>query len=103
MNRANNDIRDWLDEGARRLPKGEYGADAWLKDADTVSKVKELYKPSSDMRVKMENDRRVFLSAMAQVKNGMMLGVNKNVYVEPTIWTIEWAQRHYKYPITRSN
>ncbi len=32
-----------------------------------------------------------------------MLGVDKNTYVEPTIWTIEWAQRHYNYPITPSN
>jgi hypothetical protein len=29
---------------------------------------------------------------MAQVKQGMMLGPDKNTYVEPTIWTIEWAQ-----------
>jgi hypothetical protein len=86
-----------------RASRGVVRADARLRDADTVSKVKELYKPSSEMRVKMENDRRVFLNAMAQVKRGMMLGVDKNVYVESTIWTIEWAQRHYKYPITRSN
>ena len=51
----------------------------------------------------MEDDRRVFLSAMAQIKQGMMLGVDKNMYVEPAIWTAEWAQRHYKYPVTRSN
>ncbi len=31
------------------------------------------------------------------------LGVDKNVYVEPTIWTIEWAQNHYDYATTRSN
>ena len=41
------------------------------------------------MRGKMENDRRVFLNAMAQVKQGMVLGVDKNVYIEPTIWIIE--------------
>lgn len=55
------------------------------------------------MRVKTENDRRVFLRAMAQIKQGMVLGVDKNVYVEPTIWTIEWARNFYKYPVTRSN
>jgi hypothetical protein len=103
MNRANNDLRDWLDEGGGRLPKGEYGADGWVKDADTVARVRELYPPSSVMRGKMENDRRVFLNAMAQVKQGMVLGVDKNTYVEPTIWTIKWAQHFYKYPITRSN
>lgn len=32
-----------------------------------------------------------------------LLGVDKNTYVEPTIWTIEWAQHHYNYPQTRSN
>lgn len=52
---------------------------------------------------KMENDRRQFLAAMAQVKEAMVLGVDKNVYVEPTIWTIEWAQKHYSYPVGRSN
>lgn len=31
------------------------------------------------------------------------MGVDKNVYVEPAIWTIEWARRHYRYPVTRSN
>ncbi len=39
MNRANNDIRDWLDEGGKRLPKGEHGADAWLNDPATVEQV----------------------------------------------------------------
>ena len=103
MKRANNDIRDWLDEGGARLPKGENGADAWKNDPETVKRVRELYKPSSVMRDKMENDRREYLSAMAQVKEGMVLGVDKNLYVEPTIWTIEWAQKHYNYPVARSN
>jgi hypothetical protein len=102
MNRANNDVRDWLDEGGARLPKGENGA-AWVNAPDTVNRVRELYKPSSVMREKMENDRRQFLNAMAQVKEGTVLGVDKNLYVEPTIWTIEWAQKYYKYPVARSN
>ena len=103
MNRSNNDLRDWLDEGGARLPKGEFGADAWKNDPATVARVKELYKPSSVMRTEMENDRRVYLTAMGQIKEKMALGVDKNTYVEPTIWTIEWAQRFYKYPQTRSN
>ena len=103
MNRANNDLRDWLDQGGARLPKGEYGVDGWINDPATVSRVRELYPPSAVMRAKIENDRRVFLNAMAQIKEGMMLGVDKNVYVEPTIWTIEWAQHYYKYPVSRSN
>ena len=103
MNRANNDLRDWLDEGGQRIPKGEHGAGDWLNDPATVKRVRELYKPSSEMREKMENDRHMFLTAMAQVKQEMVLGVDKNTYVEPTIWTIEWAQHHYNYPITRAN
>ncbi|HEY2844455.1 MAG TPA: hypothetical protein VGJ09_12430 [Bryobacteraceae bacterium] len=51
----------------------------------------------------MEGDRREYLGAMAQVREGMALGVDKNTYVEPTIWTIEWAQSYYKYAETRSN
>jgi hypothetical protein len=77
--------------------------DGWVNDPATVARVRELYPPSSKMRVTIENDRRIFLSAMAQVKQGMILGVDKNVYVEPAIWTIEWARDHYKYPVTRSN
>jgi hypothetical protein len=103
MNRANNDLRDWLDAGGNRLPKGQYGVDGWVNNADTVARVRELYPPSSEMRVKMESDRRVFLNAMAQIKQEMVLGVDKNTYVEPIIWTVEWAQRFYKYPVTRSN
>jgi len=103
MNRSNNDIRDWLDEGGTRIPKGENGAGAWVNDPETVKRVRELYKPSSVMRAKMEDDRRLFLNGMAKVKEGMALGVDKNTYVEPTIWTVEWAQHHYKYPQTRSN
>ena len=40
---------------------------------------------------------------MAEIKDAMILGVDKNVYVEPTIWTIEWARNHYGYPVMRSN
>jgi hypothetical protein len=103
MNRANNNLRDWLDEGGGRLPKGECRVDSWINDPETVARVRELYPPSSEMRAKIESDRRAFLNAMAQVKQGMILGVDKNTYLEPTIWTIEWAQHFYKYPITRSN
>ena len=103
MNRANNDIRDWLDEGGQRIPKGAHGAGAWVNDPATVKRVRELYKPSSEMRAKMENDRRIFLTAVAQIKEGMILGPDKNTYVEPIVWTTEWAQKHYEYPIWRSN
>ncbi|WP_437573424.1 hypothetical protein [Sorangium sp. So ce887] len=103
MNRGDNDLRDWLDEGGARLPKGQHGVDGWIDDEQTVAQVKELYPPSSVMRPRMEDDRRVFMKAMSQIKREMVLGIDKNVYVEPTIWTIEWAQSFYKYAPTRSN
>ncbi|AUX34142.1 uncharacterized protein SOCE836_063100 [Sorangium cellulosum] len=103
MNRGDNDLRDWLDEGGARLPKGERGVDGWIDDEQVVAQVKELYPPSTVMRSRMEDDRRVFLAAMSKIKREMIVGVDKNVYVEPAIWTIEWAQKFYKYPPTRSN
>lgn len=103
MNRSNNDLRDWLDEGGEKIPKGANGAGEWIKDASVVKRVRELYPPSKDMRAQMEGDRRIFLNAMSQVKEGMMLGADKNTYVEPIVWTTEWAQKHYKYPVARSN
>ena len=103
MNRAVNDIRDWLDEGGQRIPRGDHGAGDWVNDPETVKRVRELYKPSSVMRPRMEDDRRIFLTAMAQIKEGMILGVDKNTYVEPIVWTAEWAQRYYEYPVARSN
>ena len=68
-----------------------------------TKRVRELYPTSTVMRNKMENDRRIFLGAMSQIKQGMVLGVDKNTYVEPIVWTTEWAQKHYKYPVARSN
>lgn len=40
---------------------------------------------------------------MTQIKRGMLIGVDENLYVEPLIWTVEQAQNKYKYPQTRSN
>ena len=103
MKRSNNDLRDWLDEGGQKLPKGHNGAGEWANDPATVKRVRELYPTSTEMRAKIESDRRIYLNAMNQLKDGMVLGVDKNTYVEPIVWTTEWAQKHYKYPIARSN
>lgn len=104
LNRVNNDLRDWLDESSSKMPKGPYGADPWLNKPDVVKRVKELYPPSSVIRSYVEEGRQTFLGAMAQVKQGMLLGPDKNVYVEPVIWTVEYVQRKkYKYPQTTSN
>ncbi len=102
VSRGDNDLRDWLDRGGP-LPAGERGVDRWIDDEQTVAQVRELYPPSSVMRPKMEDDRRGFLAAMAKIKRDMILGEDKNVYVEPAIWTIEWAQSFYRYPVTTSN
>ena len=44
-----------------------------------------------------------YLAAMAEIRNDMVLGIDKNIYVEPAIWTIEWARDFYGCPVTRSN
>lgn len=47
---------------------------------------------------------RELLSSMAQIKQQMIIGPDKNVYVEPVIWTAEYVQRtKYRYPQTTSN
>jgi cytochrome c553 len=103
MNRGTNDLRDWLDEGGASLPKGAHGVDAWINDDNIKSQVRELYPPSSEIRATLEEDRRIFMTAMAKIKSAMMAGVDKSTHVEPIIWTVEWVQGHYKYPQTRSN
>ena len=65
--------------------------------------MRELYPPTSELRALQEQDRRTFIEAMTQIKRGMVRGVDKNLYVEPLIWTIEHAQEKYDYPQTRSN
>ena len=41
---------------------------------------------------------------MAQIKHEMILGPDKNLYVEPVIWTVKYVQRKkYRYPQTTSN
>ncbi len=82
MNRVNNNLRDWLDESSPRLPRGPYGVDSWINDRKTVARVKELYPPSSVIRPYVEEGRQTFLGAMAQIKQEMMLGTEKNIYVE---------------------
>lgn len=104
MNRTNNDLRLWLDKTPQRLPKGPYGVDKWINDTATVNRVKELYKDNDYFKETIENDRQGFLAAMGEIKQTMMIGPNKNIFVEPVIWTVEYAQRvKYKYPQTTSN
>jgi hypothetical protein len=101
LNRGNNDLREWLDNNS--LPTGPTGADAWTQDESVKQQVRTLYPPASVMRPQQESDRRIYLAAMAKIKSGMVLGPDKNVYVEPIVWTFEWAQKHYAYKATRSN
>jgi hypothetical protein len=103
MNRGTNDLRDWLDEGGAMLPKGAHGVDSWINNDAIKTQIKELYPPSSELRPIIEEDRRLFMTAMAKIKSGMMAGNNKSTYVEPINWTVEWVQGFYKYPQTRSN
>ncbi len=104
LNRVNDNLRDWVDEASPKLPRGPYGVDAWIGDQKIVDRVKELYPPSSVTRSYVEQGRQTFLQAMATIKQDMMLGPEKNVYVEPVIWTVEYVQRRkYRYPQTTSN
>lgn len=81
------------------LPKGEYGADNWIADAATVDRVRQLYPTKEQMNSLIEQDRKGFLATMGKIQNAMVLGVDKNIYVEPVIWTVEYAQREkYPYP-----
>jgi hypothetical protein len=54
-------------------------------------------------KISHQEHRRIYLTAMAEIKQAMIPGVDKNIYVEPAIWTIEWARNFYQYPVTRSN
>jgi hypothetical protein len=104
LNRVNNDLRDWLDRSSSKLPKGPYGVDGWINNSDTVKRVRELYPPSTIVRGYVEEGRQTFLGSMAQIKQAMLLGSDKNLYVEPVIWTVEYVQRKkYRYPQTTSN
>jgi hypothetical protein len=95
--------RDWLDEGGSQIPKGDNAAGAWIHDPATGKRVRELYKRSPEMRPIMENDRRLSMAVETKINEGMILGADKNTYVEPIVWTTEWVQKHYKYPVARSN
>lgn len=103
MNRGSNDLRDWLDEAPEQLPRGERGVDPWINDERIKEQVRKLYPPSSVVHAQMEEDRRPFLAALAEIKREMIAGPDKNLYVEPIIWTVELAQAKYKYPQERSN
>jgi len=103
MNRGSDDLRDWLDNNPEILPKGEHGVDSWINKEDVKAQVRKLYATNEVVHAQMEADRRPFLAAMAQIKRAMIAGPDKNLYVEPIIWTVEWAQKHYKYPQERSN
>lgn len=95
MNRAGNDLRDRLDNGAMTA--------AWTADGTIANQVRELYPPSSVVRPMIENDRKPFFDAMAQIRGGMIVGPDKNLHVEPIVWAFEWAQSHYGYANTTSN
>ncbi len=104
MNRMGNDMRNWLDNAQSRLPTGPYGVDDWINDPQTVARVRELYPEENYVRDMIEDDRLGFLEAFGKIKEDMILGNDKNVYVEPIIWTVEYAQREkYNYPQTTSN
>lgn len=95
MNRMDNNLRDGLDNGTLKA--------TWVGDAAAEAQVREVYPPTSKVRPMIEQDRVKFFDAMAQIRGGMILGENKNVNVEPVVWSFEWAQKFYNYADTVSN
>jgi hypothetical protein len=95
MKRENNDLRDWLENGKLEA--------SWTSDASTVERVRKLYPTTEETRQIIENDRIPFYEAMLQIREGMILGEDKNLYVEPIVDTFEWAQIYYGYPSTLAN
>lgn len=95
MKRENADLRDQLDDGTLKA--------SWTSDSSTVERVRKLYPTTKELRRIIEDDHKPFLDAMVQIRDGMVLGEDKNVYVEPIVWTFEWAQIHYKYADTVAN
>lgn len=100
--RANNDLRDWLEEQPELLPAGEHGVDGWLNNAAIVEQVRTLYPDSKYMRSQIERDRSLYLGSMAEIREEMILGEDKNIYVESTSWVIDWAWNHYGYATGRT-
>jgi hypothetical protein len=95
MKRENNDLRD-------RLESGTLNAD-WTSDPSVVERVRELYPTTEETREIIEGDHTPFYKAMLQIREGMIMGDDKNLYVEPIINTFEWAQIYYSYPSTVAN
>lgn len=95
MKRENNDLRDKLDDGSLKA--------SWTSDNAVVEHVRKLYPQTKVVREVIENDHKLFLDAMLKIREGMMLGEDKNLYVEPIINTFEWAQVFYKYADTLAN
>ncbi len=80
MNRGSDDLREGLDNSPDSLPKGEHGVDSWINDENVIAQVRTLYATNEVVHAQMEADRRPFLSAMAQIKTGMIAGPDKNLY-----------------------
>jgi cytochrome c553 len=95
MKRENNDLRDKLDDGSLKA--------SWTSDKSVVDHVRKLYPETKALRKVIEDDHKSFLDAMLKIREGMMLGEDKNLYVEPIVNTFEWAQVHYKYADTLAN
>jgi hypothetical protein len=95
MKLANNGLR-------RQLEKGTLDAD-WTSDPSVVERVRELYPTTAETREIIESDHTPFYEAMLQIREGMIMGEDKNLYVEPIVNTFEWAQIHYGYHSTVAN
>jgi hypothetical protein len=77
------------DNGLRRqLEKSTLDAN-WTSDPSVVERVRELYPTTAETREIIESDHTPFYEAMLQIREGMIMGEDKNLYVEPIVNTFE--------------
>jgi hypothetical protein len=92
MNRTSDNMRPFVDANPGKF------------DAATVEQVKALYPGTEWVRTTIEQDRDPFIKAMAQIRGGMIVGIeDKSLYVEPIMYLFENAQLLFDYTPTASN
>lgn len=95
LNWLPNNLRDKLDTGQL--------SQSWTRDSAAVARVKELYPTTEEWRDIVDDDRRFFTVAMQIIRQGMILGNDKNLYEEPIAKLFEKAQYKYSYAETTGN
>ena len=94
-------------DGLNRGPDGMQrylDANPGAYDEATTQQVRQLYPGDEVMGPQIEADRELFLQAMDQVSEEMILGTaDKSLHIEPIMFLFETAQQIYGYANTESN